>query len=287
MNYWILLALSLTSCSSFTLRLDSAPSPISLEISETRLEFSGCGLSNEIGVLACTPDQSVSVVTEFKGDVFYFSNNPECSIRAQIRATPPLTKIDLPKVNSICPVVVYYLPEYPTSSPATLTVSGIYGEISLQPNADYIPTSGVSIAIGESFSRSYRDAVKVAYISRQFSSVQTIPGDTFTIRPFKLGTDLIQVKVWQRDGSILKQVIPANYYSPNRVGLLISSIEREEKYFYVNYPSSVSAVTINNRPQNALRVKLPIDFTGYLRAYTVKGRTLISHFEKGELKWNL
>ena len=68
--------------------------------------------------------------------------------------------------------------------------------------------------------------------------------------------------------------------------LLVSDISKKKKYILVTYPDWVSAVTVNGAIYNNLEIKIPLNFSGYLRAYTVKGRTNVSYFEQGELKWS-
>ena len=281
---WLLAPLFLIACSTFELRPDPAPSPIDTQIGEARLEFQGCGIISAIGTIACVPQDHVSIVTEFVGDVIYFSSGPACSIRVETRATPPLTEISLPTSNSICPMVVYYLPDYPKASSSIYTIRGIFGEISLQPDAKYQPKGNFSITTSEILTRTFPGAVRGAFISRQLSAPEEFQGDTLSFRASKVGTDLIQVKLWMADGTNLFQAIPGNFFSPFSLQLRFDHT-LDSKYLTLHFPETVSIYTVNHEIHTDLEAQLPLDFTGEIRAYTVQGRTVVASFVAGALLW--
>lgn len=286
MNKKILLLgfLFLAACSTFELRPDPAPSPIDLTISETRLEFQGCGVDSGIGTLVCLPGGKASIVTEFAGDVIYFSSGQSCSVRVETRATPPLTQLTLPAVKSICPLVVYYLPDYPQSSTSIYPIKGIFGEISLQPDTQWTPGKSFSLTTSEILTLKFPGAVRGAFISRQLTSPEEFTGDTLTFQAKSVGTDLIQVKLWMADGTNQFQVIAGNYFSPFSLQLRFDHVQTADA-LQLTFPASVSVITVNHQIFTDLSIKLPRDFTGDIRAYTVQGRTIVARFQAGELQW--
>jgi hypothetical protein len=276
----------ISACTSFTFRADEAPSPIDPTIDQTRIEFIGCNVADTIGTIACLPGDTLQVVTEFAGDLIYFSSGDTCSIREQIRATPPLTSIQLTPQTSICPIVVYYLPDYPSESDSIYTIKGIYGEISLQPDKSYTPDGNFAIAVNQTLTLTFPNAVRGSFVSRQTKeNVVNFTGTTLTFQPLTLGTDLIQVKIWLADGTNQYFVIPGNYYSPYELDLLFDQTTNQ-KNLVLTFPTSVTAVTVNGVVSNKLVQNLALDFTGNVRAYTVQGRTRSAYFEKGVLQWS-
>ena len=69
MKYLLFIFLFLVSCNTPQLKPDAAPAPADPLIKQARLEFSGCGYDSIVGTLACSPGQSVKVLTEFPGRV--------------------------------------------------------------------------------------------------------------------------------------------------------------------------------------------------------------------------
>lgn len=278
----LFLFFNVVSCSSVSVRNDPAPSPSSSEIAQARLEFEGCN-GRSIGTTICFPDSNLFIVTEFPGEVIYFSGGAECSIRVQINATPPKTEIVLPAVKSVCPVVVYYLPRL--GVPVYSQIWGIYGEVSLQPDNSFLPHASISLSLSEIVKFKFSNTIRGAYVSRQFESPQQFSGDTFAFKPGSIGTDLIQIKLFKDSGEEEYRLVTANYYSPYALDLLIKEKTVSNKGTILTFSDWVTAVTINGEIVNDLTVNIPKNFTGYVRSYTVKGRTSVMYFEKGVLEW--
>ena len=290
MKHLYLLAL-LFGCTSVVFRPDQAPSPIDPAIAQARLEFHGCGKEAQIGTIACLPGQEISILTEFPGDVLYFSSGKDCSIRREVRATPPYTKIEYGEVSSICALTIYYLPAYPGRS--TEKIDGIMGEVSLQPDDTYKPTGNFNITTLETIKVAFEGILGGAYTSRQLLEPVRFEKNMI-FRPIDIGNDLLQVKLWRKDGTVENQLYTANYFSPDALQLRFD-IERKSLCFrqglkpclVLEFPAAVSLVTVNGLVYNNLKIEVPVDYTGYVRAYTVKGRTVVSKFEKGVLIWTL
>jgi hypothetical protein len=275
----------ISSCTSFQLRPDPAPSPIDPNISQARLEFQGCRAEDsQIGTIACLPGDKLSIVTEFPGTVIYFSSGDKCSVRVEARATLPKTEIQLPTFDSICPLVVYYLPDYPKASSSVYPIKGLFGEVSLQPDSKYEPFGNFSITTSEILKIQFPNAVRGAFISRQLSNPQTFEGDTLAMKPALVGLDLIQVKLWMADGSNQFKVVPGNFFSPFALQILFDPVLKPKK-LEITFPEVVSIVTVNHEIHTELKLKLEPDFTGEIRAYTVQGRTLLAKYSKGVLQW--
>ena len=98
---------------------------------------------------------------------------------------------------------------------------------------------------------------------------------------------LIQVKLFMKDGTVVKHVIPGNYFSPTSISLLFD-IATTSKGSTLTFPQEVSVVTVTGKkPSSQLTASLSTTFTGYVRAYTAKGRTVVSYFENGALQWQM
>lgn len=283
---WLLIPLLfVVACSSFQLRPDMAPSPIDTDISETRLEFTGCGKSLVIGGIICLPGDQPSIVTEFPGDVIYFSSGATCSIRQQVRATVPLTPLVLPAQGSICPVVVYYLPDYPQASSSKYQIKGLFGEVSVQPDATYTPQDNFALTVGNILTIQFPGAARGAFFSRQLATTQSFTGDTLTLKGLDVGTDLLQVRLWMTDGTQQHKVYPGNWFSATALQLQFDVVP-SGKQIFLQFPNAVSIVTVDHKIHTELNVKLPATYTGIIRAYTVQGRTLLASIQNGVLQWS-
>jgi hypothetical protein len=283
---WLLIPLLFAAaCTTFQLRPDTAPSPIDTDISETRLEFTGCGKDLVIGGIACLPGDQPSIITEFPGDVIYFSSGASCSIRQQVRATVPVTPLVIPAQGSICPVVVYYLPDYPQESTSQYQIKGLYGEVSMQPDTSYAVENNFALTVGSILTFQYPGAVRGAFFSRQLPTVQTFTGSTLTLKGQSVGTDLLQVRLWMADGSEQHMVYPGDWFSPDALQLEFDLVPNG-KQIQLQFPSAVSIVTVNHAIHTELNVNLPSNFTGIIRAYTVQGRTLVASIQNGVLLWS-
>lgn len=274
----------MVACNSIQMRTDPSPSPVDPLVSQTRLEFAGCGKASQVGTIVCLPGQTVSIQTEFAGDVIYFSSGANCSIRQQIRAQTPRTAIPLPAVTSICPVTVYYLPEYLPQGQPTMKIYGILGEVSLQPDPKYEAGDSFALAVNDILHLQFAGAQRGYYIGRQVPLTE-FQGDSFDFKPIRVGTDLIQVKLFYPDGTIKFKVLSGNYFSETAIDLVFD-MSKTSKKLHLQFPQTVSVVTINGgKPSSNLSIDLPLTFSGYVRAYTVKGRTVVAYFEQGELVW--
>lgn len=286
MRLLLILILLLCGACSTLLREDPAASPIDTSVGEARIEFSGCGQTSQIGMIACLPGQTLSIVTEFPGDVLYFSSSTkqgvDCSARQQVRATPPLTALDLTySAISICDVTVYYLPEYPQAFNSIYTIMGLFGQVSLQPDAIYQVGGNYAITTAEVLSVKIPGALRGEYELRTLTAPFTFTGDTLAYRPVLQGMDLIQIKYWDQNNVVQHEVCTANYFSPMAIQIRFDQVGNK-----LTYPSFVSIISINGKISQDSTVTLPKNFTGYVRAYTVQGRTLVSYFSGGVLQWN-
>jgi hypothetical protein len=277
-------ALLITAC-NIQIRPDGYPAPVDVAINQSRLEFAGCSVASQIGTIACLPGDVVSIVTEFPGDVLYFSATQDCSIREQVRATPPLTPLHLPVVSKICPVMVLYVPEYVKQGQSTEQTYGLSGEVSLQPDAVFTPHGNFAITIDQNLSLTFPGAQHGIFIGRQIQNPIPFQGETLQYKPERLGTDLIQVKLFMQDGTVQRKVIPGNYFS-NKAFDLLFDVNTEPRKTTLQFPLEVSAITVTGKdPTSSLKVVLKNTFTGYVRAYTIKGRTAVAYFENGALLW--
>jgi hypothetical protein len=284
----LLLILSLLLCGACATQLqqDPAASPIDVSVSEGRIEFNGCGQTSQLGMIACVPSQTLSIVTEFPGDVLYFSSatNPgiNCSMRQQVRATPPLTAINLAySTMSVCDVTVYYLPQYPATETSVYPIMGLYGQVSMQPDTSYAVGGNYLQTTAEILAIKIPGAQHGEYEIRSLNSPLTFTGDTISYRPVLQGFDLIQVKYWDQNNAIQHELFTANYFAPMAIQLRFDQAGRK-----LTYPASVSIISINGSIHRTNVVTLPDNFTGYVRAYTIQGRTLVSYFSGGTLQWN-
>jgi hypothetical protein len=281
---WVLILLTCGACAS--LRQDPAPSPIDPGIGQTRIEFSGCGQDSQIGMITCVPLQTVSVVTEFPGDVIFFASgtNPgvDCSIKQQIRATPPLTALNLSySSTSSCAVTVYYLPEYPGTQSSIYPTAGLYGQVVLQPDTNFKIGGNFSLTTSELLSIKIPDAIHGEYQNRTLNAPVLFSGNTVSYRPSLNGLDVIYIKYWDLTNTAQHEVCTANYYSPMAIQLRFDQAGTK-----LTFSDFVSIITVNGEIHRDYRVSLPDNFTGYVRAYTVQGRTLVSYFSGGNLQWS-
>jgi hypothetical protein len=285
---WLLIPLLfVVACTTFQLRPDTAPSPIDQDISETRLEFTGCGKDLVIGGIACMPSDQPSIITEFPGDVIYFSSGANCSIRQQVRATVPVTPLVFPPPQgSICPVVVYYLPDYPQESTTQYQIKGLYGEVSIQPDTSYAVEDNFAVPVGNILTLQYPGAIRGAFFTRQLPTVQTFTGTTLMLKGLSVGTDLLQVRLWMADGSQQHMVYPGDWFSPDALALEFDLVPNGSKQITLQFSDEVSIVTVNHVIHTELNVNLPNTFTGIIRAYTVQGRTLLASIQNGVLLWS-
>ena len=285
MRFLPLLFLLIFAACNIQIRPDNYPAPVDVAINQSRLEFSGCSVTSQIGTIACLPGDAVSVVTEFPGDVLYFSATQDCSIREQVRATPPLTLLRLPGVSKICPVMVLYVPEYVKPGQSTEATYGLSGEVSLQPDAIFTPHGNFAITIDQNLSLTFPGAQHGIFIGRQIQNPIPFQGETLQYKPERLGTDLIQVKLFMQDGTVQRKVIPGNYFS-NKAFDLLFDVNTEPRKTTLQFPLEVSAITVTGKdPTSSLKVVLKNTFTGYVRAYTIKGRTAVAYFENGAIQW--
>lgn len=284
----ILLALGLivTACNTIQIRTDPDPAPVDQSIMQQRLEFSGCSVQSQIGTIACLPGDVANIVTEFAGDVIYFSAAQNCSLMQQVRATPPMTQLKLPTANQICDVTVLYVPEYIPAGQPTTQIYGISGEVSMQPDASYTPQGNFAITVDQTLTLTFPGAQRGVFISRQTKDPVDFAGDTLTFKPVAIGTDLLQLKLFMPDGSVQKKLITGNYYSESALALLFD-VQTTSKSTTLQFPPEVSVVTMTGKkPTSQLTITVAATFTGYVRAYTVKGRTVVAYFENGALLWS-
>jgi hypothetical protein len=284
-KFRILIAMTLTmliGCKA-QLQQDPAPLPSDQTVQQARLEFQGCGLNgNDVGTTICVPGQPVGIVTDFPGKVTFLASG-ECNFREDIAATPPLTELNfqLP-VSQICLVSAIYTPNYP-AKPSTYATGPIYGGAVFMPNSQYVPSGIFLITQAQQIDIKFPNAVRGAWAGDFSGGVQSFTNE-LRFQPIQLGFDLIQVKLWAADGSVSYRVYGANYYSNLAEPLIISS-QLSDSGIEVQFPAQVSFITVNNKSQGTSSVRVANNFSGYIRAYTVIGRTLVSYWQNGVMQW--
>lgn len=282
----VLLALAvvfLAGCKA-DLKQDPAPLPSDATVQQARLEFQGCGLNgNDVGTTICVPGQPLSIVTEFPGKITFLASG-QCNFREDIAATPPYTEVNfqLP-VDQICLVSAIYAPTYPANA-STYPTGPIYGMAVFMPNTQYVPSGVFLITQSQQIDIKFPNAVRGAWAGDFSGGVQSFTNE-LRFQPVQLGFDLIQVKLWAADGSISYKVYAANYFSDLAEPLIISSAPTGFGGIKVSFPAQVSFITVNNKSQGTTSVNVAGNFTGYIRAYTVVGRTLVSYWSKGVMQW--
>ena len=287
----LVLTFLMVSCSSFEIRQDTAPIPISVEVQQARLEFKGCGVDSSVGVIICHKQDQLLARTDFAGDLTFFSYGKGCSLRKTIRAQIPYTQIELPQSDQICPIQVYYLPEYPGSDNITFPVYGIFGEVSVQPdNADKI--GGVArLTRPEIYKLQFGpEYVRGAYVSRQHTVPITFNGNEVDIDFPSIGIDLIRIKLFKADQSADTFLYLVNAFSPYalefRAGIVPDA--KDPTVIHVQLPTTVSMTVFDDGSFTSdLDIKIPSTYTGIVRSYTVIGRTLVYRIEKGVITWEI
>lgn len=274
-----------------TLRQDPNPSPVDLEISQARLEFSGCEQDNAVGMVACKAPRTVSAVTEFPGTLLAFTSGGGCSLYKEQAVTSGLTEIPIPEVDAsgqTCAVTVFYLPQYPKAARSTYPIRGLTGEVIYQYASSHANLmSARAIRLSEILRVELPSSVvRGAFIGRQMADPVTFTGNVFRYQPIRVGTDLIQMKLFWEDGSNSLAFLPVNYFSVKAVEVS-AAVTKKGKKLHVEFPDTVSVITKtgDSKPCSTLYQTLDDSFSGFVRAYTVQGRTSVLKFESGELKW--
>jgi hypothetical protein len=269
------------------LRPDPAPSPSDLNVNQSRLEFHGCGYRSLVGTASCYPGQAVKVVTEFEGNVTYAASGAGCSLRDDIAATPPETSIPTPQhpPGVSCAVIVIYLPKLPNKA-SPIPTRSLYGEVIFQPDNSYQYKGNIGITDLETVKLTFPGNVRGAYTSRQFNAPIQFSGDTVSFRPLTRGTDLILIKMFDAAGKATQFSYTANYYSA-QARKLTYSLTRNGDYVTLKLDEAVSVATIEGAqdPMFDLEFQLSADYSGIVRAYSAKGRTLVLGIKKGKVAW--
>lgn len=281
-----LLFLFLTGC-SISVKPDYDPSPSDLLINQARLEFKGCGRDNQVGTLSCHPGQTAFAITEFPGKLTIASSGANCSFRMDLTVDKNKKETEIPFVyssdgKSSCAVIVIYLPQISTSS--TIPIRSLFGEIVYQADVKYEYQGNVAITDLQPLVLNFPGAVRGAFVSRQFEGVQTFIGDTLSFLPQRTGTDLILIKLWDAGGNFKTVSYTANYYSFRAIALTYAM--HKDSAIHLDFPESVSVATANGSIYPQVSMDLYYYFSGYVRAYTAQGRTLVIKFNKGVVEWS-
>ena len=276
----LFLLLLLLGCANLDLKSDSNPSPSDATIAQARMEFSGCGYSQQIGQIVCRPGETLSVQTEFPGFLIYFSSSSDgaCSLRQDRRAQQPVTKIILPTFERVCSLTVYYLPDYPRAARAVFPIRGVWGEVTVDPEQAWLGHQAITdhetaqIQMPPGTLRGY-------WVSRQHPDPTAFTGSAFTIQSLSIGTELVQIKYWDSTEEPKFGTYTINFYSFRSI-LLRPDIMKDKK-LRIQFPPEVSLVSHDGEIDTDLKLTLPLRYTGLIRAYTVQGRTAILKIMNG------
>jgi len=267
-------------CAALDLKPDTNPSPSDAMIAQARMEFGGCGYSQQIGQIVCRPGEALSIQTEFPGFLIYFSSSSDgaCSLREDRRAQQPATQIVLPRFDRVCSVTVYYLPDYPRADRAVFPIRGVWGEITVDPEQPWLghqaitdhETAQIQLPAG---------TVRGYWVSRQHPDPTAFTGSTFSVQPTSVGTELVQIKYWDAGAEPKFGTYTVNFYSFRSI-LLRPDISKDKK-LRIQFPPEVSLVSHDGKITTCRKLTLPLDYTGLIRAYTVQGRTAVLRITKG------
>ena len=289
LSFVFLLSCLFTACNTPELRPDYANPTQDASVQQMRLEFSGCGSLSQVGTLVCNPKETLSIITEFPGDVIFTTEKSSfCSstIHQEIPATVPETSIAFQSIkpNEICDLSVYYWPEIPgyNQTPG-VSVFGLYGVAWLEPDSTFQKLPSSLEPLSQNVETRISGAKSLEYVTLSNPIPTSVTGDTIDTSSNSLGRELLQIKRTDTNPPEFF-VRPMNFYADNEPTNLVFGLSTQsDGSALLTLSDAVSAVSVNGSITQNLQISLDKNFTGFVRAYTVKGRTNVIHFSQG--KW--
>lgn len=281
----ILSCLVLLSCKSAELKQDPYPATVDAEIYQTRLEFKGCGLESIVGSIVCFPNSStVEVRTDFPGTLTLVSKGSGCFRQEEIKAVSPYTKVSLPSVDKICSTSILYQPKFVPEP--EIPLRGIFGELVQFPDDSQVYLGTKAFTLYQPVVLPFpKKIVRGWYVNRYFDKPAQFQGSILKYEVPRLGTDLVQVKGFNAEGEPTFYLYTVNYYSPQAKPLTVSVDDKSKNKVQITVSEEVTVVTIGDQVEFWRSFKMDKSFVGIIRAYTVKGRTLVFKLNKGVIEW--
>ncbi len=272
--------LFLGACRQVDVQPDDNPATSDPLIRQARLEFTGCGETSQVGMLLCQPGQTSYAVTEFPGKLTMTSaGGPGCSLRRDIAATPPRTRIPMPSFDdpkAFCTVTVIYLPQFVPDP--KYEIHSAVGDVTWYGDSRYNRVRSRRLRTSETLSVTFSNVTKLAFVSRNVTDPVIVESNRLSHRSQVRGIDLYQIRTWYADGSTKYWILPVNWFSTRA-----KDIPYQVKDGVLYFGKEVSVISLNGELINDSRVRLPQKFDGIIRAYTVRARTLVLRWQNGTL----